>query len=171
MLSTPTNVQGHNIKAQCSVVSGTAKVAWSGVMGLSIQVDGSMALPRAMGHFIMQMAMSMRATGSIANVTDTGYISIRKVRGMKASGRMIPSGAEGLRPGLKEVDMKASMFLVKSRDMALICGLINQLTKENGSIIRFMGLVNISGQMAENIGDIGVRMICMELEFIFTLME
>lgn len=140
-------------------------------MGLSTQVDGNMALPRAMGHFIMQMAMSMRVTGSIANVTEMEYISIRKVRGMKASGRMIPSGAEGLRPGLKEVDMKVPMFLAKSRDMALICGLINQLTKENGSIIRFMGLANISGQMAENIGDIGVRMICMELEFTFTLME
>ena len=98
------------------------------------------------------------------------FISIRKGQGMRENGKMIHSGEEELRHGLKEVDMKVRMSQEKSKAMVNINGLMDQLMLVNGQIIKLMGLDSIIGQMVENTGDIGEKMICMEQEFIYTLM-
>jgi hypothetical protein len=46
--------------------------------------------------------------------------------------------------------------------MVNINGLMDQLMLVNGQIIKLMGLDSIIGQMVENTGDIGEKMICME---------
>ena len=84
---------------------------------------------------------------------------------------MILNGEEELRHGLKEVDMKVFMSQEKSKVMENINGLMDLLMLGNGQIIRSMEQDNIIGRMVENIGDIGEKTICMEQEFIFTLME
>jgi len=68
-----------------------------------------MALLRVKEHFIMQMEMCTKVSGSIVNVTVMEFISIRKGQGMRENGKMIHSGEEELRHGLKEVDMKVCM--------------------------------------------------------------
>ena len=78
-------------------------------MGLSMKANGIMVLLRAKEHFIMQMVMCIKAIGSIVNVTVTGFISIKKGQDMKENGKMIHSGEEELRHGMKEVDTKACM--------------------------------------------------------------
>lgn len=67
--------------------------------------------------------------------------------------------------------MKACMFQARSKAMANINGLMDLLMLGSGRIIRLMGLDSIIGQMVANTGDIGEKMICMELEFIYTRME
>ena len=72
---------------------------------------------------------------------------------------------------MKEVDTKACMSQEKNKVMVNINGPMDQLILVNGQIIKLMVPDNIIGQMAENIGDIGKKMICTEQEFIYTLME
>ena len=84
---------------------------------------------------------------------------------------MIVSGEEEQRHGLKEVDTKACMCQEKSKVMENIGGLTNHHTQVNGQTIRLMGQGIIVGQMGVDTGAIGVKMICMEQEFTYTLME
>ena len=72
---------------------------------------------------------------------------------------------------MKEVDTKACMSQEKNKVMVNINGPMDQLILVNGQIIKLMVPDNIIGQMAENIGDIGKKMICTEQEFIYILME
>lgn len=147
------------------------KEEWNGVMGLSMKENGNMDSLRAKEHFIIQMAMCIKESGSIVNVTDMGFISTRKELGMKDNGKMIHSGEEELKHGLKEVDMKACMPQEKNKAMVNINGPMDQLMLVNGQITRLMAQDSIIGQMVGNTGVIGEKMICMEQEFISTLME
>jgi hypothetical protein len=121
-----------------------------------------MASLRAKEHFIIQMVMYIKEGGSIANVTDKEFISTRKELGMKVNGKMIHNGEEELKHGLKEVDMKACMSLEKNKVMENINGPMDQHMLVNGQITRLMAQDSIIGQMVENIGAIGEKMICME---------
>lgn len=135
-----------------------------------MKASGTMASPRARGHFTMRMVMSTKASGKIASVTAMGFMSTRKAQGMKESGRMIHSGDEESRRGMRAQDMRACMCLAKSRAMASISGPMGLLMLASGLIIRLMARDSTIGQMEGSIGDIGGRMICMGLAFTYTPM-
>ncbi len=69
---------------------------------------------------------------------------------MKGNGRMISKMDMGLKFGQMGLNMKVTIIKEKKMVKALIHGLINLSIRDNGQIIKYMGMVFILGRMEEN---------------------
>ena len=68
------------------------------------------------------------------------YILTRMEQGMKEISRMTCNKAKVLRHGMTDPSMKVNMRRDRRKGLENIIGLMGQVMKENGEIIKFMGM-------------------------------
>lgn len=78
-------------------------------MVLCMRGNGLTAMQVVKENFIMLMETSMKDNGQIIKPTGLGFIQTQKEQGMKVSGKMINSMGRGLKSGMKDLNMRATM--------------------------------------------------------------
>ena len=99
-----------------------------------MKVSGNLVMLMGKENFFILMVMSTLGNGSIIRQMVMESMKMQKERIIKDNGKMINSTVKASKCGTKVQNTRVLMSWEKRKAMESILGLINQPTKESGSI-------------------------------------
>lgn len=128
-----------------------AKARCFGLMEHDMKESGLKDSLTAREYSIILMEIYMMVHGKTTNVMDSVYTPTTRVQDIRATGKMTLNRAKESKLGLKDLDTKARMRLVRNKAMELTPGMMEASIPVIGLTIEFVDLVSINGKMEENI--------------------
>jgi hypothetical protein len=106
------------------------------------------------------MEIFMKASGSMIKHMVMGHTNMLMVQLTLANGLKISNMEKELKNGQMEQNMKGTIKMVKSMEMAVWHSLMEVLILVSLRIMKYQGWVNMFGQMEKCMKDIGKRTKC-----------